>query len=125
MSAHRRTRRRQLTSGCSGRIVEVLRLGVGVIYLLAPAEMMSADARTTVGSRVAAILGMRHIVQALVLLILPLRVLHRAGSLVDRVHAVTMIGWLLGSTRHTRLARRQAEHAAVFAVLERVAAGRR
>ena len=76
------------------QLLEIVRLGYGVVELWAPASAARAvGARTDPDSLlVRRVLGARHLVQALLLLNAP-RSHHVLGSAVDVAHATSAFAW--------------------------------
>lgn len=107
-----------MTAGIGVRLLEGSRLALGLVYLVAPSVVMGADSESVAGRRVAVLIGVRYVLQSAVLRVLDVGALHRLGGWVDAAHAASMAGWWLGSTRHQRIAARQAAQASVFAILE-------
>ena len=101
------------------RPIEIVRLGYGVAQLIAPRAILNTldrddDAHATqVGLR---ILGVRNVLQAIVLLSKPNW--RRGGAIVDLVHAVTMVLLAIRSRKHRTAGALSAALSTIFAAAE-------
>jgi len=100
-------------------MTQVVRAGWGFTLLMWPATVLhrlevEADGRSCAVARV---LGCRHIVQATVLLLWPMRAVQLAGAGVDVFHGASMAGLALLDPMRGKAALTSAVDAAVWATL--------
>ncbi|AMM22647.1 hypothetical protein AX769_21150 (plasmid) [Frondihabitans sp. PAMC 28766] len=98
--------------------LEVVRAPLGLTELLLPNQVAEhllghpADARERIFIR---ILGARHLLQAVILLMAKDRIAHRIGAVVDVIHAGTMVAVAATDPRRKTSATVNAAIAVVFA----------
>lgn len=107
--------------------LEVVRAAYGAFELIEPATIARAALGTEPDPALQGmerILGARHLVQAVVTGASG-GALHRAGAVVDLLHAASMVALAIGDAKRRRAAATSAAIATAFAVAELVAAARR
>jgi hypothetical protein len=105
----------------AGVALEVGRAAYGISGLAAPARLASHELQgvpdcATV--RVARVLGVRHLAQAVAVVVAGVPAAHRAGAVVDGLHAVSMVPWAAATRRDRRYYVTSALLAASLAVFE-------
>ncbi|GAA5028028.1 hypothetical protein GCM10023258_23230 [Terrabacter aeriphilus] len=105
----------------AGVPLEVGRAAYGISGMVAPAwlaghELHGVPDDTTVG--VARMLGVRHLAQAVAVVAAGVPEAHRAGALVDGLHAMSMVAWAAATGRDRRYFVTSAVLATSLAVLE-------
>ena len=108
-------------ASAAGVALEVGRAAYGIGGLLAPThlarhELGGVPDRATV--RVARVLGARHLAQAAAVVVAGVPAAHRAGSVVDGLHALSMVPWAASTRRDRRYYVTSAVLAASLALLE-------
>ena len=85
------------------RLLALVRLGYGGALLASPealASRLTGQRLDLAGRDIAKVLGGRHVVQAVVVGLLPTPVMARLGSVVDGLHAASMVA--LGAVDESR-----------------------
>ena len=80
----------------AGRALELGRAAYGLVGVLAPGRVAATELRRPPGqsaTRIARLLGARHLLQALAVLADGTAHAHRAGGVVDGLHALSMVPW--------------------------------
>ena len=100
-------------------MVEIVRGGCGFTLLIRPGAVLQrlgvpTDGRSCVVARV---LGCRHLVQAIVLLIWPARRIQIVGAGVDVLHGASMVGLAILDPPHRKAASTSAAGAAAWTAL--------
>ncbi|MGO4604317.1 hypothetical protein [Terrabacter sp. 2YAF2] len=108
-------------ANAAGVALEVGRAAYGISGLVAPARLASREfggvpGRATVG--VARVLGVRQLAQAVAVVVAGVPAAHRAGAVVDGLHAVSMVLWAAATRRDRRYYVTSAALATSLAVLE-------
>lgn len=101
--------------------LEVGRAAYGISGLVAPARLASRElggvpGRATV--RVARVLAVRQLAQAVAVVVAGVPAAHRAGAVVHGLHAVSMVPWAAATRRDRRYYVTSAALATSLAVLE-------
>lgn len=118
------TRGRQGSRGSVATGVEVGRAAYGLAGLLAPERLAALELGRPPGlvaTRVARVLGARHLVQAVVVLTVGGATAHRVGAVIDGLHAVSMVPWAALTRTDRRYYVMSGVVATAWALLERQA----
>jgi len=102
-------------------VLEAARAAYGLVGVVAPARVAALElgrAPDSATTRVARLLGARHLLQALAVLATGSSTAHRAGAVVDGLHGLTMLAWAALTRADRRYYGTSAVGATSLAVLE-------